>query len=274
MLAQLRRWITAPLLRLRARFGAVSGPQGPPPPIRRRLDEPFADYWRRRLGEAPPGSDSWAGVPLMKLPEDLRAYQHLLWESRADTVVELGAKWGGSLLWFRDQLRSFGAYGRLEREPAVIGVDLNTAPTRIVLDRADPAWREQITLIQGDVSAEDTVSRVRSELRPGARCLVVEDAAHTAAITRAGLDAFAGLVPPGGFYVVEDGHVDVERLHPDGPPVLKQLGVTTGGVQRAVAEWLETPAGREFELRPDLELYGVTSNPGGYLQRRAEPGPA
>lgn len=274
MPAPLRGWITAQALRLRARFGAMSRPQGLPEPIERDLDEAVTDYWRRRLAAVGPSSDSWAGVPLLKLPEDLRVYQHLLWESRADTVVELGAKWGGSLLWFRDQLRTFAGYGRLERDPAVIGVDLITAPARIVLDRAEPTWREQIALIQGDISASDTISRVRSELRPGARCLVVEDAAHTAEVTRAALDAFADLVPSGGFYVVEDGHVDLPRLHPDGPPVLAQLGITTGGVQRAISEWLETPAGRAFSRRPDLELYGITSNPGGYLQRRAGPSSA
>jgi cephalosporin hydroxylase len=240
---------------------------GLPEPIGRDLDETVADYWRRRLAAGAPGSDSWAGVPLLKLPEDLRVYQHLLWESRADTVIELGAKWGGSLLWFRDQLRTFAGYGRLERDPAVIGVDLITAPAGIVLDRAEPAWREQIALVQGDVTAEETISRVRSELRPGARCLVVEDAAHTAEVTRAALDGFAELVPPGGFYVVEDGHVDLERLHPEGPPELTQLGITTGGVQRAISEWLQTPTGRGFTRRQDLELYGITSNPGGYLQR-------
>jgi hypothetical protein len=36
----------------------------------------------------------------------------------------------------------------------------------------------------------------------------------------------------------------------------------------AIAEWLQTPAGAEFTVREDLELYGITSHPGGYLQRR------
>jgi cephalosporin hydroxylase len=87
-------------------------------------------------------------------------------------------------------------------------------------------------------------------------------------VTRTALDALAGFVPAGGFFVVEDGHVDIPRLHPDGPPEIKQLGIRTGGVLPAISEWLKTPAGAEFRVREDLELYGITSHPGGYLQRR------
>lgn len=266
MVPPMRRRLAALGLRWRARFGSMRSRQELPGPFRREPDEKFSAYWRRRL-EAP-HTDSWAGVPLLKLPEDLRVYQHLLWASRADTVVELGAKWGGSLLWFRDQLRAFAGYGRLEREPQVIGVDLSTRHAEIVLDRADPQWRDQIALVPGDLTAPDTTQRVRSELRPGARCLVVEDAAHTAEVTGAALDAYADLVAPGCFYVVEDGHVDLPMLHPDGPPRIRRLGVATGGVQWAITEWLRTPTGRGFLPRHDLELYGLTSNPGGYLQRR------
>lgn len=246
----------------------MSRPAGPPPMLERDLEEPLAGYWRRRIDQH--HADSWAGVPLAKFPEDLRTYQHLLWESRADTVIEVGTKWGGSMLWFRDQLRSFEAYGRLGREPRVVGVDLVTDHAVTLLDRADRGWREQITLIEGDLLDAATVARLDAAVDPLARCLVVEDAAHTGEVTRAALEALAHLVPKGGFYVVEDGHVDLEELHPDGPPEIRQLGVRSGGMAAAIADWLETPEGREFELRPDLELYGVTSNPGGYLQRREQ----
>lgn len=250
----------------RATYGSKSGPLGPPAAVERDLDEPLASYWRRRLGQH--HDDSWAGVPMAKLPEDLRVYQHLLWSSRADTVIELGTKWGGSLLWFRDQLRTFASYGRLGREPTVIGLDLSTGHAETLLDRADPAWRDRIELLEGDLRDAETVKAVDELVDPLGRCLVIEDAAHTREVTRAALEGFAHLVPKGGFFVVEDGHVDIERLHPEGPPMIKQLGVRAGGVLAAVAEWLETPEGSEFELREDLELYGVTSHPGGYLQRR------
>jgi hypothetical protein len=36
----------------------------------------------------------------------------------------------------------------------------------------------------------------------------------------------------------------------------------------AIDEWLQTSQGAAFTRRDDLELYGLTCHPGGFLQRR------
>ena len=76
----------------------------------------------------------------------------------------------------------------------------------------------------------------------------------------AALRGFSGFVPVGGFMVIEDGCVDVEELRVD--------DAWPRGVLPAVTEWLETE-GSAFRVRRDLELYGVTCHPGGFLQRTA-----
>lgn len=91
---------------------------------------------------------------------------------------------------------------------------------------------------------------------------MVEDSAHTRFTTTAALRGFSRFVSPGSFFVVEDGCVDVEamRVSDDWPR----------GVLPALHDWLETPAGAEFVVRRDLELYGISCHPRGYLQRRNE----
>jgi cephalosporin hydroxylase len=218
---------------------------------------PLRDYWLARAAQHT--DDSYAGVPLSKFPEDLRTYEHLLWSDRADTVIEIGTQAGGSALWFRDRLRTFAAYGRLARAPRVISVDATQADARAQLDRCDPSWRESITLVEGDVRDAVTVEQVAALVAPGARCFVVEDSAHEYDTTIAALRGFARFVPEQGFFVVEDGCVDVEplRLNADWPR----------GVLPAVHDWLATPEGRDFRVRRDLELYGVSCHPEGFLQR-------
>jgi cephalosporin hydroxylase len=76
----------------------------------------------------------------------------------------------------------------------------------------------------------------------------------------AALRGFSGFVSPGGFMVVEDGCVDVEELRID--------DAWPRGVLPALNEWLETE-GTDFTARRDLELYGVTCHPHGFLQRTA-----
>lgn len=89
---------------------------------------------------------------------------------------------------------------------------------------------------------------------------MVEDTAHIYETTHAALSGFARFVPPGGFFIVEDGCVDVDELRIDDR--------WPRGVLPALHDWLGTVEGREFTVRADLQLYGVTCHPGGFLQRR------
>jgi len=229
-----------------------------PPRVTVDLAEEVRSYWRDRIRQHT--SDVYADLGLSKLPEDLRTYEHLLWADRPDTVIEIGTQHGASALWFRDRLRTLERYG-LIAEPRVVTVDIDQSGARANLARVDPGYADSIHLIEADVRQPEVVDRVGALV--GKRCLVVEDSAHEYDTTFAALAAFARFVPPDGYLIVEDGSVDIEalRIADDWPR----------GVLPALRDWLATDEGRNFELRRDLELYGITSHPSGYLQRRAEP---
>lgn len=230
-----------------------------PPPVTVDLQAPTLDYFKRRVGQSM--FDTYAGIPLLKFPEDLRTYEHLLWYENVEVVLELGTQNGGSALWFRDRLRTLASYGRI-RAPLVIGVDLDTSQAQAQLSEVDSRYEDQIALVAGDLLDPALVERVRGLVPPDASCLVIDDSAHTRETTAAALRGFASLVKPGGFFVVEDGCVDIEemRIHPDWPR----------GVLPAIREWLSTPEGSLFQQRRDLELYGISCHPGGFLQRRTQ----
>jgi len=215
-------------------------------------------YYRRRIQLHM--QDSYAGVRMRKFPEDLAALEHLLWEQRVDAVVEIGTGHGGSALWFRDRLRTLAAYGRAGGY-LVVSVDRDLGPARFHLARVDPSYERSIKLVEADVRDPSVVARVRAHLPPGARVLVVEDSAHRYDTTLAALRGFSSLVPPLGYLVVEDGHRDIPGMLPDDMPG------RTGGVLRAIDEWLAGEAHGRFTVRREQERYVVTSNPRGWLQR-------
>jgi cephalosporin hydroxylase len=217
------------------------------------------EYWRARVTQHL--SDSYAGLKLSKFPEDLRVYEHLLWLQAPDTVIEIGTQFGASALWFRDRLRTLQSYGRIERDPLVVSVDVDQSAARAGLREADPRYEEQIVLVEGDVLSPDTAAAVHERVAGRERRFVIEDSAHVYATTRAALDGFAALVPVGGFMVVEDGCVDIEelRISEDWPR----------GVLPALDDWLGSAPGHDFQVRRDLELYGVSCHPRGFLQRVA-----
>jgi cephalosporin hydroxylase len=223
-----------------------------PPSVTADVTGALREYWLARAAQHT--QDSYAGVPLSKFPEDLRTYEHLLWEAAPDTVIEIGTQAGGSALWFRDRLLDLQRYGRIAAPPRVISIDVDHDAARANLDGT---YAEGIELVTGDIRDAATIAAA-AELA-GDRCFVIEDSAHEYDTTYAALEHFARFVPAGGFFVVEDGCVDVDALRLD--------EAWPRGVLPALHAWLDTEPGREFRVRRDLELYGVSCHPEGFLQR-------
>lgn len=230
-----------------------------PPPIALDLGQDLRSYWLARAAQHT--QDSYAGIRLSKFPEDLRMYEHLLWHSRADVVIEIGAQFGASALWFRDRLRALEHYGRIAAG-RVISIDLTTEPARERIARVDPSYAETIMLLDGDVRDPDLPGQVAELVPVGSRCFVVEDSAHIYETTWAALLGFARFVPLGGYFVVEDGCVDIDEMRVE--------ETWPRGVLPALDDWLATPGGSSFAVRRDLEAYGISCHPRGFLERVAE----
>lgn len=121
------------------------GEVGLPPRVSMSLQDSCLSYVRDRLRQVM--FESYAGVPLGKFPEDLRMYEHLLWASRSNVVLEIGTNQGGSALWFRDRLATMAGYGQIAAG-RVISIDLDVEPAR---RRLESLPDHDITLVAGDV---------------------------------------------------------------------------------------------------------------------------
>ncbi len=203
-------------------------------------------------------TDTYAEIPFAKFPEDLRTYEHLLWRMRANVVIELGTWSGASALWFRDRLQTMQAYHRVAA-PRVISVDLDQKKAAAAIAAVDSDYEDTITLLEADVRDPALPEVVARHLPENAHCFVVEDSAHVYETTYAALLGFARFVPVGGYFVVEDGCVDVEEMRLDDS--------WPRGVLPALSNWLDSPEGEGFHVQRDLELYGMSCHPGGFLQR-------
>jgi cephalosporin hydroxylase len=227
-------------------------PRGRPPPdeatrpddeIQPEPDE-IADAFLKLYYEAGIGGGtwlrtSWMGVPVLKLPLDLWIYQEILHETRPAFVVETGTARGGSAL-FLAQLCSLLGSGH------VVTVDLELPP--------DAPSHPLLRYVIGSSTDEATVQAVRDAVGRN-RGMVVLDSNHTADHVRNELDAYAGLVAPGCYLVVEDTIIN-------GHPVLEGWGA---GPAEAVRDFLTTHP--EFEVDRDREKLLVTFNRSGYLRR-------
>ena len=121
---------------------------------------------------------------------------------------------------------------------------------------AQPGWAGMTAYNRGQI-----LYRVAELMEGRDGAFVVEDSEHVYDTTMASLTTLARYVPRNGYFVVEDGAVDLDerRVDDDWPR----------GVLPALQDWLQTPEGRAFRVRRDLELYGLSAHPSGFLQRTA-----
>ena len=182
---------------------------------------------------------NWLGAQALKNPLDLWVYQEIIVEQRPELIVETGTYRGGSAFYLASicDLVGLGEVVSIDVEPL----------------REDYPAHPRITYLGGKSSTDpDVIAQVRGRAK-GKRVLAVLDSDHSQAHVEAELDAYAPLVPVGGYVIVEDSNIGQIR---------KDL--LPGPLQA-----IETFVARtdEFEIDRSREKFLITFNPSGYLRR-------
>lgn len=154
---------------------------------------------------------TWLGRPIIQLPEDMIRAQEVIYRVQPDVIIETGVAHGGSLVYYASLCKVIGK-GR------VIGVDIEIRSHNRRAIEAHPLF-PLITLVEGDSIAPETVSQVKSLVKPGETVIVFLDSCHTKQHVLAELEAYHDLVTPGSYIVATDGIMkdlyDVPRGKPE-----------------------------------------------------------
>ena len=203
---------------------------------------------------------TWMGRPIIQLPEDMVRTQEAIWETRPDVIVETGIAHGGSLIFYASLFAAMGN-GR------VIGVDVEIRPHNLKAIAAHPMY-ERITLVEGDSTSADIVREVRDLIRPDEKVMVILDSNHLKNHVLRELAAYAALVTPGCYLLVQDGIME----HVAGMP---RTGADWlwNNPGSAVTEFLQSHGDFERVALPrpfdeSLAIPNCTHHPGGWLRRR------
>ena len=202
------------------------------------IDEFHSLYYSRR--EQTWGNTFWLGHRALKCPLDLWTYQEILHDLRPELVIETGTYQGGSALFLASicDLLDRGEVLTIDSEP-----------------RDDRPGHPRITYLTGSSTSEAVLRQVCRRAKGKSRVLVILDSGHAKDHVLAELHAYAPLVTPGSYVVVEDTNLN-------GHPV---LGCHGPGPAEAVAEFLE--GNDAFVMDESREKFLLTFNPGGYLKK-------
>jgi cephalosporin hydroxylase len=196
-------------------------------------------YYGRR--EQTWGNTFWLGHRVLKCPLDLWCYQEILHEVRPELIIETGTYQGGSALFLASICDLLG-------QGNVLTIDV---------DRRDDRPRHpRIAYLTGSSTANAILRQVRRRAEGTSRVLVILDSGHTKEHVLAELHAYAPLVTPGSYLVVEDTNLNGHPVESDHGP----------GPAEAVAEFLER--NDAFVRDERREKFLLTFNPGGYLEKR------
>ena len=156
-------------------------------------------------------SFTWLGRPIIQLPDDLIRIQEVIYTLRPDVIVETGVAHGGSLVFYAGLCKALDR-GR------VIGVDVEIRPhNRQAIE--SHALSSFITLIEVSSIDPAIINRVKSQILPGERVLVLLDSCHQKAHVLAELIAYSPLIDTGSYIVAMDGIMEqvagAPRTEPD-----------------------------------------------------------
>jgi cephalosporin hydroxylase len=127
------------------------------------------------------------------MPTDLTLYAEAIFEKRPEVIVEIGTKFGGSALYFRDVLDSFGL-----TDSKVVTIDIKAQ-----VETKDP----RIEYVIGN-SLDKNIIKAIHRLSKDKRTMLIIDGNHDRKHVKWELHKYHDIVTPGQFMVIEDCYID------------------------------------------------------------------
>ncbi|NEP44662.1 MAG: rhamnosyl O-methyltransferase [Okeania sp. SIO2H7] len=190
---------------------------------------------------------SWAGIRTLKSPSDMWNYQEIICSLKPSFIIEFGARFGGSALFFAALMK------QISPRPKVFSVDIDLDSV------SDLTKQEPIIELMAASSASPEVAKRITELReeyPGP-VFAILDSDHSKSHVLKEMLLLRPLLKSGDYVVVEDSNIN-------GHPVRPGWG---DGPFEAVQEYFEKYP-NDYEIdRGREQKFGFTFATNGFLKR-------
>ena len=114
----------------------------------------------------------WLGLPIIQFPQDVMAFQEIIWKTKPEFIIETGIARGGSLILSASMLHLLNQNGK------VIGIDIDIRPhNREAIANHPLAFR--IDMIEASSIDVQTIEQVTAKIPQNARTMVILDSNHT-----------------------------------------------------------------------------------------------
>jgi cephalosporin hydroxylase len=170
---------------------------------------------------------SWLGRPIIQYPQDIVAFQEIVWSVKPDLIIETGVAHGGSLILsasllalldYMDAVQSAKPLDPTRSRRKVVGIDVDIRRHNEDALRQHPL-SHLITTITGSSTDASIIEQVQRMSDSCQRVLVCLDSNHTESHVLDELEAYAPMVTPGSYCIVFDTVIEEmpKSMYPDRP---------------------------------------------------------
>jgi cephalosporin hydroxylase len=209
---------------------------------------------------------TWLGVPIWQLAEDLVAVQRIVYDANPKWIVETGTKFGGSAIFFASLLAMMGRPAGTSG--GVITVDVHeTNEARELLSerphRFAPFVRQRLI---GDAKAPEILTSISATIAadPGPVMVFLDDW-HDGDHVYAELQVYSKLVTPGGIMIVADTTFEDLADTPVVVPSKKYPDAKRSNPRVALRRFLSER--NDFQVVTDYTSTGISNFPDSVLRR-------
>lgn len=195
----------------------------------------------------------WLGIPIIQYPQDIIAYQEIIWKVKPDLIIETGIARGGSLIFSASILD-------IIRKGRVVGIDVNIRKENKKTILAHPLSKI-ISMIEGSSTNEKTLYKLRKFTKDKRKILVMLDSNHTHEHVLNELRLYSPFVSKGSYIVVLDSIIGdlPSHLHKNKPWNRKNNPKT------AIFQFLRENSRFVIDYNISNKL-AITVSPYGYLK--------
>lgn len=136
----------------------------------------------------------WFGEPCIQLPQDLFAFQEILYKTKPDFMIEVGVAWGGSILFYATIMEAL-SFGQ------IIGVDIYIPDDLRERIFSHGNISKRVTLLNESSIETSTIEKIKNLTKGSKKVLIHLDSNHTHEHVLKELELYSEMVGE-GFYLV------------------------------------------------------------------------
>jgi cephalosporin hydroxylase len=143
---------------------------------------------------------SWLGRPIIQYPQDIIAFQEIIWKTKPDLVIETGIARGGSLIFLSSMLE-------LNKHGIVLGIDNSLRSHNEISIKKHPL-QKRLKILKGSSIEPKIIQSVFKIAKNKQKIFLILDSDHSKKHVLEELMAYSPLISKGCYVVVCDTILD------------------------------------------------------------------